>query len=450
VIRHDTIVAISSPVQPCGRIILRLSGEAAHALAQEVCDAPVAPRGVHRAMALFAGLRVPASFYTFARGASYTSEDVAEIHLPGSPLLADLLLRELLSRGARLAEPGEFTARAFFAGRLDLARAEGVAAAIAAGSERELRAARRLCEGELTRRLRPLTDELAAVLALVEAGIDFAEEEITVLTPAELAQRADGIRQGLQTLLAESMRFERLSHEPVIVLVGRPNAGKSTLFNALCGQERVVVSSAAGTTRDAVAAHAQLARGRVKIVDTAGAVSHLHNGMPGAKAASHPPAPSHPPPEADIELQMQQQAHRAAAGADAVVWVRERGDNQPLHLPSRPHLLVESKADLPGPPTPGAIAVSVHTGAGLPQLRHELDVLAFGAGSGGQTLALNARHVSLIERARAALQRVAAEASDELNAFELREALDALGEVTGAVAPDDVLGRIFSSFCIGK
>ncbi len=203
-------------------------------------------------------------FITFAGPHSYTGEEIVELHLPGNPLLARMLLEELIANGARAAEAGEFTARAYFAGKIDLTQAEGVAAAVHAQGEAELNASRQLLAGELTRRLKPLSDLMAETLALVEAGIDFVEEGISFLPADELRRRIGRIDDALEVIVRESARFERVSHEPTVVLAGRPNAGKSTLLNCLAGRTRAVVSATAGTTRDAIRAEVVLPRGVVR------------------------------------------------------------------------------------------------------------------------------------------------------------------------------------------
>jgi len=442
----DTIAAISTPVGPSARVIVRLSGvDSARITASLAHDAPPGAGSASRARLHIRGLDVPAWVYSFRSPHSFTGEDVVEFHVPGNPTLARLLLDEIIKDGARHAEPGEFTARAYFNGRMDLAEAEGVAATIAAQSERELSAARRLLAGELARRLHPVLDLLADSLALVEVGIDFSEEDVTFLDQADLLDRIDRADGLLASLLADSARFESLAHEPQIVLVGHPNAGKSTLLNALAGEERAVVSPEAGTTRDAIWSHVRLPRGTVKVMDLAGLTpSPILMGEGGGEGSV----------SLEIERDMRRSALGAIERAALVVLVRECTDPRPPpELDRDPDLVVLTKLDLLGE-APVSLAVSAKTGANLDALRDRLDTLAFGERSTGPaSLALNARHVEAIEESRLALRRardVTTTAGPEVVALELREALDALGRVLGSVTPDDLLGRIFSAFCIGK
>jgi tRNA modification GTPase len=430
----DTIAAISSATGSAARMIVRMSGSEAHRIAGEIASDLTAGRGVaHRTTLRFADLDVPAWVYVFVSPNSYTAQDLVEFHIPGNPLLARMLLEQMVARGARLAEAGEFTARAYFAGRIDLAEAEGVAATISAHSEQELRAARQLLAGELSRRLRPAMDLVAETLALLEAGIDFSDEDISFISRAQVRERVNGIDAMLRELTEGSARFERLTHEPTFVLLGRPNAGKSTLLNALARRERAVVSDLAGTTRDVLSAEIQLRRGMVRVLDVAGV----------GDASSD-----------DIERQMMQQANRAAEAADFVVYVRDVTDDRPAaEMPRAADLVVATKTDLRGAADiDDGVGVSAVTGEGIAELRERLDAIAFGSDSGTFTLALNARHLQALGEARQALTRTAAgaDAGAELVALELRDALDALGRVLGQVSPDDLLGRIFSTFCIGK
>jgi tRNA modification GTPase len=345
------------------------------------------------------------------------------------------LVDELVARGARQADPGEFSARAFFNRKVRLDEAEGIAAVISATNDRELEAARRLRGGELARRLEPVIDQLTSLLALCELGIDFAEEEdIVVLDPADAARRVEAIHAGLAQLLAEAPALEQLGRAPRIALVGRPNAGKSTLLNALAGFRRAVPSPEAGTTRDAITADVEVPGGLVTLVDLAGL---------GEEAAD------------PLDAEGRRRAEHEARTADVLLIVRDpvsSGADPPLPRPA--DLCVWTKADLlPGPLGSDGLAVSGTTGAGLAELREKLGEAAFSAVGGGEALALSARHREWISAALSGLAAAGHEALQnrpELFALHLREALDSLGTILGVVTPDEVLGRIFGQFCIGK
>ena len=435
----DTIAAISSVLAPAARIIVRLSGPRAREIACAISNlSELPPASASQASLAFHNLFCPGWIYSFTSPHSYTGEDCVEFHLSGSPVLAKLLLDELYRRGARAAEPGEFTARAFFNGKLGLTEAEGVAATIAANNETELRAARQLLAGELSRRLLPISESLAQTLALIEVGIDFSEEDVTFLANEEVSERIRDADEALADLLEQSGRFEQLTHEPRIVFAGRPNAGKSSLINALAGRSRAVVSNVAGTTRDVLTAPVDLPSGRVLLTDVAGLEGNSRN---------------------EIDQKMQQHAASAIESADHVVCIHDITDtNPPLELSRKPDLIVFTKSDL----APGAhrglrradgINVSSKNGEGIDRLRAALDRLAFAINSTGATLTINRRHLLAINSTREALSRAAAkvtENSPELVAMDLRDVLDSLGSVVGQVTTDDILGRVFSAFCIGK
>ncbi len=421
-------------------MIVRVGGDRAQRIASGILeDLPGPPNSAQLNRLHLNGGSFPVWVYLFAAPRSYTGEDLVELHLPGNPLLGRLVLERLFAEGARQAEPGEFTARAYFSRRINLTEAEGVAATISASNEQELRAARQLLSGELSRRLRPAMDLIAETLALVEAGIDFSDQDISFLNRDQMTQRLDESLRILETLVAQSARFHCLSHEPHVVLVGRPNAGKSTLLNALAGQKRAVVSAIAGTTRDCLSAEVRLQRGMARITDVAGleeqnpSVGNVH---------------------AQIETRMQEQALRAMENADHVVLLADVTDSRALlHLEREPDLLVFTKRDLSVQVISEGVFVSARTGLGMAELRVRLDELIFGSAAATNSLALNARHLQSLALAQEALSK-ALEAvpthGAEIVAMELREALDALGQVLGAVSPDDLLGQIFGSFCIGK
>lgn len=431
--RIDTIVAISSAVGPAARMIVRLSGSSAFAIVKKLIPA-FDTSNVQRAIVDVGGLRVPSTVYVFKSPGSYTGDDLIELHLPGNPWLAERALRLCINHGVRLADPGEFTARAYFNGRIDLAAAEGVAATIAAQNESELSAARQLMAGELARRLAPAMDALAGTLALIEAGIDFSEEDVTFLDADQTLARIDEVDAFLAELLASSSRFESIAHEPTVVLRGRPNAGKSTLLNALAKHHRAVISDVAGTTRDVLSAPVKLARGIIRLIDVAG----LDVATDGS-----------------IDRQMQDRARRAIETADFVLDLRAADDPRPpISNARKAELDILTKVDLVGSNafTDGTCRVSAKTGEGIDALRNAVDRLVFGGQHSGTKLALNARHVTAIDAGRNGLARARSlvRESPELIALELREALNALGEVLGQITPDDLLGRVFATFCIGK
>lgn len=446
-ITTDTIVAISSAVGVAARMIVRVSGDQAIALLKELTDeAPTRP-GAYRIhlrcpKALCeTSVTFPAWVYVFCAPRSYTGQDLIELHLPGNPLLVQSVVEDLIRRGARSAEPGEFTFRAFIHGRLGLTEAEGVALTIHAANESELRAARQLMSGELARRLEKPMDRLADALALLEAGIDFVEEDISFISTQELTDRIDQVRQEIEQLLRSTARIERITHEPRFVLVGKPNAGKSSLLNALTRSDRAVISPVAGTTRDAISAQIVLDRGIVTVIDVA-----------GLEPITHDPH--------GIQTQMQEQALRTLQQADFVIQVMDGTDPDPsVRLPRIPDLCVINKIDLnPHPDSQEAfpfptVRVSAKTGENLSELERIMSELAFGRVESGATLSLSARHVAALEECLSALDQTKtslSEGASELVAQDLRSALEALGQILGQVTPDDLLGRIFSSFCIGK
>ena len=474
----DTIVAISSPPGVSVRGIVRLSGPEAFGLAGEVfaCadgSSLVAAPGHRRLrgrVRIGTGATVPAEAYTFRAPASYTRQEVVELHTVGSPPLLAMVLEQLTGKGARLAEPGEFTARAYFAGAMDLTRVEGVAAVIHARNDSQLRASQALLYGVLSRRSTQLRDQLTDLLALLEAQIDFAEEPIEFIPPQQVQATLKRVIQELDWLLEHSASAERLEVLPEVMLVGPPNAGKSTLFNRLTGLDRAIQSATAGTTRDVLSAPLSVPGGEVMLLDSAGLGAPLTaGGHEGDGQCWEAWAPAQLAVEA---------TRRCLASADLVLLVVDVTDKlgqavaglRPA-LAGKPTRIVANKIDalvadqLPrrlgdlGPPGE-VVAVSAITGQGVGELQAAISAALFADAPthGVELLALSNRQRDALREARAALARARAigepsnqaDIPTELLALEVHEAMDALSLLVGRVTTEDLLGRIFSRFCIGK
>lgn len=444
------ILAVASPPGWSLRGIVRASGAACFELLWPSLRSPTRDRGVSPARLRADGLDVACLALVFPGPRSYTGEDSAEIQLPGNPALLERVIEALLQSGrvrgidARRAEAGEFSARAFLNGRMSLTAAEGVAATIAARSDAQLRAARLLAGGRLGGLARELGDSIAGTLALVEAGIDFSDQEDVVpIAPGILVRRLVPPRDHVDRVLDRSVGSEQLDAIPRVVLTGVPNAGKSTLFNALLGHTRAVVSEVAGTTRDVLT--------EPLTIDTPdGTAEVMLVDLAGSAAA-----------ESSLDEQMQSVAGQAIAGADLLlhcVPAGARADTPPV--PPDNEILVRTKCDLAQ--ARGGGGVCALTGGGLDRLRDIIaEHLADRAVSlAADALALRPRHEAALRSARRNLQ----DAIDlvepagcarilpqpELVAASLRLALDDLAALAGDISPDDVLGRIFSTFCVGK
>ena len=337
----------------------------------------------------------------------------------------------------RSAGPGEFSYRACELGKIDISRAEGINAVIHAQSDREFAAASALRCGELYRWALRQSTQIGELLALVEAGIDFTDEhDVGVITAEELAIRIGALRRELAELQFHNRRWRRAEHHPIAVLVGRPNAGKSSLFNALLGTQRAMVSSHAGTTRDSISASLRTPTGVVTLVDSAGLEA----------------------PDSPLQMSMNQMRDHMIHRADVVIWVSESGDDFPKLTSSAISVLrVRSKADMTTDQHRADICkVSSLTGEGIAELREQIGRLALASPAAvGSRIMLNERHCGQLDLADTALARIVdaphrVATEPELIAADLRAALDAVGQITGTVSSDAILGLIFSRFCIGK
>jgi tRNA modification GTPase len=443
----DTIVAAATPPGAGGVAVVRLSGPNAPAIAGAIVGPLPPPRlAAYRSFRDADGGALDAGIVLhFPAPASFTGEDVVELQGHGGPVVVDRLLARALSLGARLARPGEFSERAFLNGKLDLAQAEAIADLIAAGSAQAARLAVRALQGELSRRVESLLEALVRLRSYVEAAIDFPEEEIDFLADRALLADLDALRSRVDALLASAARGRLLRDGLRVVIAGAPNAGKSSLLNALVGHDAAIVTAIPGTTRDVLREFLQLDGLPLHVVDTAGL----------REAADA------------IEQEGIRRARSEISGADRVLWVHD--DRDPFDAtrlssaglpPDIPVTVVRNKIDLTGAPAgpcakePPTIALSAATGAGLDALRDHLKSCAGYRGPGEGELYARRRHLDALERVREALQAaresLLARRAGELMAEDLRQAQNALGEITGAFAPDDLLERIFASFCIGK
>lgn len=481
---NDTIAAVSSAAGAAARSIVRLSGPDAIGLAGGVFSEPLGELAGFSSIGGIVAVNapypvsVPAMAYLFRRPRSYTRQDVVELHVPGE-VVAAMICEALIDAGARQAEAGEFTARAFFSGRLDLASAEAVADVIDSAADAQLRSAVGMLDGALARLCRPAAETLTEALALTEAAIDFADEDLAPASAGELAATLRKVADDLDGVLATSGRWSAAGSEARVAIAGRPNAGKSSLLNVISGIDRAIISALAGTTRDVLTAPAELSENlRVMLMDAAGLEALAENPDPLTRA-------------------IHSAARQAVASAEAVLFVIDASSDdheaderllaEIIELNRRaPLLILANKIDLLDRKRPIAgdsfsrrrnddggntvatlrhrfdqdiFPVSALTGAGLDDLRKVLAKrLGFSASPHAGGLMLHSRQRRAISAAADAARRAgelfasADEVADtaELAAVELRSALSALGELTGQVVTEDILSAIFSRFCVGK
>jgi tRNA modification GTPase len=439
---QETIVALATAPGPGARAVVRLSGGASLRVAQTLFHAsdPIRPdaRRCHEGEVRLPGIAspLPCTLYLWPPPRTYTGQEMVELHTVSCPPLLDLLVAQCLAAGGRAARPGEFTLRAFLAGKLDLTRAEAVLAVIESGSRDELKQALAQLAGGVARPLQELREDLLNLLADVEAALDFSDEDIRFVGREDLLHRlAKGL--ALVTLLRRQLDQRALGERPFrVVLAGRPNAGKSSLFNALAGAHAALVSPEPGTTRDYLVRRLELGGAPVELVDTAG----WHEGANG------------------IGRQAQELGREQAEQADLVLLCLEagrpadEGEQALLRQPSPPVLAVATKCDLAAPPL-DLLATSAVTRLGLGELCGLLAERARARRRPALAPSLSRcrHHVeTCLIHLRQAHAFALHEEPPELLALELRCALEQLGEMVGAVYTDDLLDRIFSRFCIGK
>lgn len=450
----DTIVAISSAAGVGARGIVRVSGGEAIAICSTMVELADG-----RELAELAGFeladgrldcekgpRIPARVLVFRSPRSYTRQNVVELHLPACAPLMRRVAGRLIEAGARAAEAGEFTARAFLLGRIDLTQAEAVAAVINANAETGLRAAQHLLAGKLSDKLSVAYDELVELAALVELGIDFSDQDIELISPARLRKRIARLARRIETLLSRSGRFEQIDRVPRVAVVGRPNVGKSSLVNALSGRRRSIVAEMPGTTRDVL--------GETLTLDAAGHTATLMLEDRAGLGQSADPLAEH----ADAS------ARRELGEVDAIVFVFDAAEGWTdadaalfSDLPDVPAVIAGNKIDLGerGHASRPLCLVSALLGTGLDALRLRLvEIVLRTVDRSESALMLTARHREGLRAAAKATSLATRLITDilpaELVADELEAACDALALLLGRRYSEQILTQIFSRFCIGK
>jgi tRNA modification GTPase len=448
----DTIVAVATPPGRGGIGVVRLAGPQARAIATALLDrdTPLEPRHATRARVLEADApgavdEVVATWFVAPH--SYTGDDVVEISGHGSPVLLRRIVELAMARGARLAEPGEFTLRAYLNGRIDLVQAEAVNDLVEAVTPLQARAAMDQLEGTLTTAIAEVDRTLFDLAARLEASLDFPEEGFHFVEPGAVAREVQACRARLDGLAADGRAGRVLREGRVVVIAGLPNAGKSSLFNTLAGADRAIVTAIAGTTRDVLTERVDVSGVPVTVVDTAGLVEAADvveaEGVARARQA-------------------QGVAALRLVAIDASVPLTDEARRLLADVPA-PRLVAVTKVDLPRAwelaaldgGAAEAVEVSSRTGEGLDRLRQRIVMALTEREELRDPPAIsNVRHLALVDRALASLDRalaaLAAEATEEMVLAELAAARGALEELTGARTPDDVLTHIFSTFCIGK
>jgi len=455
--QQDSIAAIASAPGHGGIGIVRVSGPLARSIAKAIGGRMPQARHAHYWPLLDGAKQVldQGIVLFFPAPHSFTGEDVLELQAHGGPVLLDLLLRRCLELGARQARPGEFSERAFLNNKLDLVQAEAIADLIEAGSEQAARNAQRSLQGAFSRRIHDLCERLTQLRVFIEAALDFPEEDIDFLAQGDVLSRLEALQQALQGVAQEARQGVLLREGMTLVLAGAPNAGKSSLLNALAGRDSAIVTDIPGTTRDLLREYIHIDGMPLHIIDTAG-LRESHDpveqiGIQRAVAAIH---------EADRVLLVKDSSLDEAAPTlwPGALWPATWGTPPS----ARKTTVIHNKADISGNACHASqdkegsshIVLSAKTGSGLDMLRQHLkQCMGFDAGMEG-SFSARRRHVQALQQAAQHLEQGRQQLTDntaaELLAEELRSAHHALGEIVGHVSSDALLGKIFSSFCIGK
>ena len=445
----DTIAAIATPAGRGAVGILRLSGPQAVDIAEKISGSLPLPRqaGLRDFCDADGSLIDQGLVLHFPAPNSFTGEDVVELQGHGGPMVLHLLLRAVCTLGARAARPGEFSERAFLNNRMDLAQAEAIADLIDASSAQAVRAARRSLDGEFSKRVNALVEELIQLRVFVEGALDFSDEDVNWLADEGLASRLEILLTHLRTLIAQATQGRRLREGITVTLTGQPNVGKSTLLNYLAGSEAAIVTAIAGTTRDVLRENIVLHGLPLTVVDTAGLRdSEDPVEIEGIRRAWQ--ALEH----AEIALYLVDSRDRITANDEALL------KKIPAHLRV---LVVHNKCDLSGE-APRCVTQHGRThvylcatsGSGVDLLVDEIKKIAGISEFGDDAFSARGRHLDALQKTLShtmqAQQRLTERSAAELAAEELRLAQQALREITGAFSSDDLLGRVFSQFCIGK
>ncbi len=450
----DTIVAIATPPGRGGIGIVRIAGPEAQGIALSMLRLKC---GLEPGRAIFGELvetqdhaeettRIDEVVVTyFAKPHSYTTDDIIEISAHGSPVVLAHIVELSLARGARLAEPGEFTMRAFLNGRIDLTQAEAVRDLIESQTLYQAKVAAQQLGGALSQRLQPIKQNLVHLIAVLEAGVDFAEDDVAILPDSEILSRIAEVQSPLEDL-ARSFAYGKIVHQGfTLAIVGRPNVGKSSLFNCLVERERAIVTAKPGTTRDLVSETVSIEGIPVRLVDTAG----IRHALDEAESIG-------------VRKSMQ-----ALADADLVLVVLDwsqpvTAEDQELidRVDGRAAIVVQNKVDIVSSQLSvlssqlARVQTSATSGAGIPELRTEILRQVGGSGQASTGFLTNLRHLNLVKDSLAALGAaqvaVANKVPHEMLLLDLYSSLRPLDDITGATTTDDILSLIFSQFCIGK